>query len=215
MTNNAQLLPLPEDREEFEMFLIRHLGPSALAGDKISIHDAAELAFAKGIEHGRNALACIEAAKPADEGWKTKAAFGMYSHDGKIIDRAKPADALWSLPVVGYIEDGVFGYASYYTVEGIAPLPGSIPLTDHAQATAEIAKRDAEIERHIRHKLEDERCIAELTAKLAGVDGLVEEIGEAIGDIAGIAQYTAQEFIRAALATYEAAQGKTPPPDQA
>jgi hypothetical protein len=229
MTNNAQLLPLPEDREEFEMFLIRHLGPSALAGDKISIHDAAELAFAKGIEHGRNALACIEAAKPADEGWKTKAAFGMYSHDGKIIDIAKPADALWSLPVVGYIEDGVFGYASYYTVEGIAPLPGSIPLTDHAQATAEIAKRDAEIV-SLKYQLgggelaaqELERQVDYLRAKLAGVDGLVEALRNLYNTVEFLVHPVTSNPIRAALdstkhalATYEAAQGKTPPPEQA
>jgi hypothetical protein len=113
MTNNAQLLPLPEDREEFEMFIIRHLGPGALAGDKISIHDAAELAFAKGIEHGRNALACIEAAKPVN------------------------------------------------------------------------------------------------------VDWLLEAMNEAIGEIDCGAQYTAQNVLRSALATYEAAQGKTPPPEQA
>jgi hypothetical protein len=86
MTNNAQLLPLPEG--SLICWTPNPEGPCDIVYTPEQMQSYA--------------LACIEAAKPADEGWKTKAAFGMYRHDGKIIDVAKPADALGSLPVVAF-----------------------------------------------------------------------------------------------------------------
>lgn len=45
-------------------------------------------------------------------------------------------------------------------------------------------------------------------AKPVNVDWLLEAMNEAIGEIDCGAQYTAQEGLRSALATYEAAQGE-------
>lgn len=172
MTNNAQLLPLPEDREEFEMFLIRHLGPGALAGDKISIYDAAELAFAKGIEHGRNALACIEAAKPAD--------------------------ALGSLPVVAEVvqylhEGGLVGLAAYLKEETDAA------LVEIKRLNREVRLKQESIDyfHTVSCKLSDER--ATLRSQLDDANSFIAKAFEAHSNL---------DLDIAALATYQAAQGK-------
>lgn len=109
MTNNAQLLPLPElSDDDLELL---HYNPNT--SDVVEfLHRYAQ----------SYALACIEAAKPAD--------------------------ALGSLPVVAW-SDGSSVVVNRYWDQNIekAVKLGWNPLTDHAQATAAIAKRDAEIVR--------------------------------------------------------------------
>lgn len=197
MTNNAQLLPLIKELNDMK---------DGGGGE----WDSAIVACISAVEE--HAIACIEAAKPADAYMHipSGACFDevIASVDDSAIVKLTP-DALGSLPVVAWM---------HLQREYSEPMPRRLdqdelnrgwteyPLTDHAQATAEIAKRDAEIQRHIRHKLEDEQCIAELSAKLAGVDGLLSSM-KLIATV-NACDYEYQRWAREALATYEAAQGE-------
>lgn len=155
-----------------------------------------------------------------------------------LADSATTADALGSLPVVAYralIPQSRRGYANdycFYMPESgmlkahIAAGDEVIPLTDHAQATAELEKRDAEILRlHTIGTQHTDRLalymeeVAALRNKLAGVDGLAKALEfVSNADLAsqdsgnrGLALYEAGNVARKAIATYEAAQGEKEP----
>lgn len=112
MSNNAQLLLLPDEVQAF----VHCQGMGGMIVEGPQYHAVCEWIT--------NALACIEAAKPAD--------------------------ALGSLPVVADLSiNRQAGFDLLLTARnaGKCLKDGHYELTDHAQATAEISKRDAEIER--------------------------------------------------------------------
>jgi hypothetical protein len=180
MTNNAQLLPLPEVTPETPLAIMHQY-----TADQMQSY----------------ALACIEAAKPAD--------------------------ALGSLPVVEGIaaDDWIDGAWDDTHGSGLFATSDAIrQFADHAQATAEIARLTADRDHwkqmtHDKYWQQVNTLSAEnaaLRAKLAWVDGLVEALRAIIDNGPFTANH--KELLdagSAALATYEAAQGKTPPPDQA
>lgn len=126
------------------------------------------------------ALANLQAAKPADHCMCDHCKDGVLHdsdcavHNKGVPDllgpcdcSAKPADAPGSLPVVAYVSgryerDG-------YNDEITAFLPIATALTDHAQATAELAKRDEIIERY-------SMCIRENQAEIERLRDKLEQV---------------------------------------